>query len=496
MTARPEDRTIGFARPDDCHRASDVFEAAGYSEAAIIKYLGGGPLAKPLAVELPSMVIPAGGDSDLETLMRLFLLGVPEQIEPTRRALGPMDLEEWIEAGLLKLTADRVVPLVNIAPYREWLVACDVPESQDKETDFVMGITGSSLTLANATIRRQSRRTLDIGTGCGIQSFLAAAHSDRVCTVDPNRRAVSLAQFNARLNRLENIDFFEGDQFEPVRGTRFDLIVSNPPFVISPKFHSQYRDGGMQGDQFCQKLVRQVPEYLEEGGFCQILCNWEQKVGQNWQERLAEWFHRCGCEVWVMRGKTMGPAEYTRMWNRKEADRPGFGEIHRTWMEYFEREQIESIGVGLITMYRSSEGRNAFRADDAPETNIGSVGDDIQRAFEAFGFLQSLQSDTALLEARLRIDPRVHLQQEFEPSDEGWRLIRARLSRTRGLGYLSDVDPTTVSLLHHFNGSRTVGEILHELATRRQESFESLCATHLAVLRALIARCFLVPSED
>jgi hypothetical protein len=145
-------------------------------------------------------------------------------------------------------------------------------------------------------------------------------------------------------------------------------------------------------------------------------------------------------------------------------------------------------------MYRSGEGRNAFHADDAPGTNIGSVGDDIQRGFEAFGFLQSIQSDTELLAARLQIDPGVHLQQEFEPSDEGWRLIRAQLTRTRGLGYLSDVDPTTASLLHHFNGSRTVREILHELASRREESFESLCATQLAVLRALIARCFLVPS--
>ena len=129
-----------------------------------------------------------------------------------------MALDKWTEAGIVKQTADRVFPLFRILPFQGFLVACDGPDdlSDEKTTDFVMGIGGSTLTLANSTIRRRSRLTLDVGTGCGIQSFLAAAHSDRVCAVDRNPRAIGLARFNAHLNGLQNIDFFEGDLFDIV----------------------------------------------------------------------------------------------------------------------------------------------------------------------------------------------------------------------------------------------------------------------------------------
>ena len=153
------------------------------------------------------------------------------------------------------------------------VIACDLPGRllTADSRDYVMGIGGSSLTLANLTVRRHSGTTLDLGTGCGFQAFLAARHSDCVIAVDQNRRAVELSAFNARLNGFPCVECREGDLFGPVEGITFDLIVSNPPFVISPETRYIYRDSGMAGDEICRRIVREAPRFLNENGICQIL---------------------------------------------------------------------------------------------------------------------------------------------------------------------------------------------------------------------------------
>ena len=54
----------------------------------------------------------------------------------------------------------------------------------------------------------------------------------------------------------------KGELFEPVPGLTFDLIISNPPFVISPEMRYMYRDSGMQGDQVSRNIARQAPQFL------------------------------------------------------------------------------------------------------------------------------------------------------------------------------------------------------------------------------------------
>lgn len=72
---------------------------------------------------------------------------------------------------------------------------------------------------------------LDLCTGSGVLAIAAARHGCRhVTAVDVSRRAVIAARCNARLNGV-SVNSVRGDLFEPVRGRRFDLIVSNPPYV-------------------------------------------------------------------------------------------------------------------------------------------------------------------------------------------------------------------------------------------------------------------------
>ena len=56
--------------------------------------------------------------------------------------------------------------------------------------------------------------------------------------------------------------------FGPVPGEIFDLIVSNPPFIISPDNRHFFLNSGMDSDDVCRRIVTELPKFLNEGGYC------------------------------------------------------------------------------------------------------------------------------------------------------------------------------------------------------------------------------------
>ncbi len=138
----------------------------------------------------------------------------------------------------------------------------------------VTGINPPATLLAALTVRRPVARALDVGTGNGVQALLAAQHCERVVATDVNQRALAFAAFNAALNGVANVEFRTGSLFEPVAGERFDLIVSNPPYVISPEHDFVYRDSGAAPGALCAELIGALPEDLDPGGFASVLASW------------------------------------------------------------------------------------------------------------------------------------------------------------------------------------------------------------------------------
>jgi methylase of polypeptide subunit release factors len=76
---------------------------------------------------------------------------------------------------------------------------------------------------------------LDLGTGQGFHAMVAAGHCGRIIATDVNPRALTFARWGIEANAIDNVDLRQGSLFEPVASEApFDLIVSNPPFIISP----------------------------------------------------------------------------------------------------------------------------------------------------------------------------------------------------------------------------------------------------------------------
>ena len=96
------------------------------------------------------------------------------------------------------------------------------------------GVGHASISLARATKRTPVGTLLDLGTGCGVQALHLATHVREVVATDVNERALWITRLNAELNGSEGIDVRDGSLFDPVAGEQYDLVVTNPPFVISP----------------------------------------------------------------------------------------------------------------------------------------------------------------------------------------------------------------------------------------------------------------------
>ncbi|BDZ62080.1 hypothetical protein GCM10025873_18710 [Demequina sediminis] len=206
---------------------------------------------------LPARLAARASSLPAAVLTRLFLLGDAVTRAELDRTLPGVGTAGAVEAGLIETAGegrdDAVRALVDLRPYAavgaggeaRWWVASDRGEAVTGarlREDHVLGIGGASLTLAGMTMRTPVGRVLDLGTGCGVQALHASLHAREVVATDVSRRALAFAAFNQALNAealgaaaLDTPwDLREGSMLDPVEGEQFDLVVSNPPFVITP----------------------------------------------------------------------------------------------------------------------------------------------------------------------------------------------------------------------------------------------------------------------
>lgn len=489
-----------FRDPEDFARMRDLLKSSGFTDPGLLEAIGGGSIPATCGNNLSLLLERTGSGSALHTLVRLFLMGIPVEAGILQNVIRPMTLGAWRQAGLITGNGADITATIQLLPFQELVLAFDRPVRHDTvmQPDHVMGIGGSTITLSRLTIRNQVHRTLDLGTGCGVHALMAAAHSGRVTATDLNPRAVRLARFNARLNGIANVECLEGNLFEPVHHGRFDLVVTNPPYVISPEMRFIYRDGGMASDGICRHIIREVPRHLNTGGFCQMLCNWAQEADQDWRDRLAEWFDETGCDAWIMRSESLGAAEYAAKWIRhtERHDREAaFAERFRQWMAYYEKLGIASIGSGLITLRKTESGANWFRADESPEKMQGPCGSGVARGFALMDFLQTVAKDEKLLETRLHYAPDLRLEQQYEPTPEGWKTTASVIRLAEGLTYRGNADPLIANLIVHCNGEKPLKDLVPSMAGALGTEPGQIAPTVCQIIRKLIEQGFLLPED-
>jgi len=322
--------------------------------------------------------------SETAVLAKLFLLCVPVPVDDAARALAPVEVETLVAGGLAVVEDGEVRPVVRVAAYEGVLVASD-PVQEEQPTDFVTGPSPAARRVERLTIRRPVRSALDLGTGPGIQALLAARHSERVVAVDVNERALAFARFNAGLNGASNLDIRQGSWFEPVEGERFDLIVANPPYVVSPETELLYRDGDLHADAVTLKLLEEAPAHLEEGGFAHVMGNWIHGRDEDWRAPVERRLAGSGCDALLLSYRDADLVTYAAQWNLLLAARGSerFLSAVDRWLDYYRDAGIEAISDGMIVLRRRSAGPNWVRAIEVPGRPTGPAGDHLLRLFEA-----------------------------------------------------------------------------------------------------------------
>jgi len=497
-SAAPESPALRPLPGELARRLRDFLFESSYDEGTFRDVLGEFVPPFPHTRHLPRMLHRTREPTVFNVLARWFALGVPVDAGTASTVLPSWFLEACGDAGLLRSTGSSLEPTALMLPFGKLLIASD-PYSRllsSLETDHVLAVSPTAWTLLNFTIQHRRESTLDLCTGSGLLAIATSTSSRSVVATDLNPRATVFAQFNARLNGRDNVELLTGDGFEPVRGDLFDLIVCNPPFVLSPTSRYLYRDNDQELDLFCRALVRRAPGHLREGGYFQMIFEWAGFGSQSWRDGVADWFDGSGCDVWLMRTYTREVSEYahTRI---LETPFESFDEDKRAydeWMAYYRRNRVECVHGGLLAM-RRREGKNWIRMDEIPESEQmrRPFGEAVFGGFAARDFLDQGAAGEGLMDATLLLPTDVRLDQEIGRAAGTWRSGAIRMRREAGLPLDVGVDRNVVEFLSSFDGTRTVREAIREAASRSGAALDKAAAECLPLVRRLTEHAFLVP---
>jgi SAM-dependent methyltransferase len=462
-------------------------ERAGFDEGGVDRLVRVGGLG--FDEGLAALRLRPRADGPLAVLVRLFLARETLPVALVAGALEPVEVHELARAGLVTAADGLVRARVALQPFAGLIIASDRLAPRMR-SDHVLNVGPATRMVAALTVRRPADAALDFGTGSGVQAFLAARHCERVVGLDLNPRALRLARLNAELNGVENVEWREGNLFEPAGDERFGLVVANPPFIISPVSELTYRDGGLAGDLFSREVVTGAARRLQDGGFATVLCSWVMEPGGDAMETPRTWLQGSGCDAWVLELVTDDPVKYAMRWNGFPGRRPtAVAAAAEKWLADYRARGIEAIASGAIIL-RKRSGSNWERFDHLAAEARGDAGEHLERVFAAQDLLGSLRDDRELLAMPLSLAPGTVLVERRLPGGE---LERGRLTVEQGLPLNGRVPVAVAPVLAALDGSRPLVDVVEAAARSVGVSAEALSAESVPALRELVARGLLVP---
>ncbi|GAB2862886.1 class I SAM-dependent methyltransferase [Streptomyces deserti] len=500
-------------RPDVAARLRDALLGASFTADGLLELLGAPAYAALARGETVPALRATRGDTPLEMLVRLFLLQQPVR---HARVAEVLPVDACLESGWLVRVGgdsggdsggDDVAATVDVRPYggldgEDWFIVSDLGCAVGgaggigkRDEGVVLGVGGASTTLAGITVRTPVASALDLGTGSGIQALHAAQHATRVTATDVNPRALHIAALTLALSGAPAADLREGSLFEPIRADEtYDLIVSNPPFVISPGARLTYRDGGMGGDDLCRALVQGAGERLNVGGFAQFLANWQHVEGEDWQDRVRSWVPR-GCDAWIVQREVQDITQYAELWLRDAGDHRGdvaeYQARYDAWLDEFEARKVKAVGFGWITLRRTDSAAPSITTEEWPHPVEQPLGETVRAHFDRLDYLRT-HDDAALLEAHFKLAAEVVQEQVGLPGAEDPEHVVLR--QNRGMRRATKVDTIGAGFAGVCDGTMSAGRILDAIAQLVGEDPVLLRDRTPAQIRLLIEQGFLEPA--
>lgn len=469
-------------------------------------------------------------------LTALFMLGEPVSAAALETALPRTGVAGALAIGLVVPTQSasgeqRYAPAVDLRPHEaedahgsvRWWVASDLGElvtGQALAPDHVLGIGRAGLTLAALTPRKPVETALDLGVGCGIQTLYLLRHVRQVVATDISTRALEFTAFNVALAGVDSarVQLRQGNLLEPVAGQRFDLIVSNPPFVITPPSVRQaglplmeYRDAG---GPILPVLVRGLEDHLNPDGVAVMLGNWEHREGTSWRTSVNQWIGK-SLDAWIIQREVQDPVEYAAMWLRDGGLTPersgvAFENALAAWQEDFDSRQVSGVGMGYLVFHApsvaatSGPGGTALEGQTAPEepasdaaapgavvepwrvleevptSGQGALGEHVAQVIAAHEALRGLD-DAQVAALKLRTASGLSKEEALTPTPVPTAPV---IRQAEGFGRVIAVGMPEVALLSASDeGLLTVAQIAAAVASLTSEDPAAVLADMVAATR-------------
>ena len=487
--------------------------------------------------------------SPVAVLTALFMLGEPvpatalDAALPRTAAAGAAAIGlvgEPDETGCVRAHLDlRPHEAVDDAGEVRWWVASDLGElvtGRALAPDHVLGVGGAGLTLAGLTPRTPVRTALDLGCGCGIQTLYLLRHAEHVVATDISARALAFTAFNAALagvsvtgapgagsdiapssgldseadaasesgSNAGHLELLHGSLLEPVVGRRFDLIASNPPFVLTPPAVREaglplmeYRDAG---GPILPGLVAGLGEHLEPGATAVMLGNWEHRGAGSWRDAVAAWLPE-GLDAWILERELQDPVEYATMWLRDggltpERDLQAFDSALEAWIDDFEARDVRGIGFGYLIVYRPRCPREPWRLlEEVTTSGQGVLGPHVAEVLEVRERLDGLD-DEAVADLRPLLAPDVTEERHLIPGAAEPTVILLR--QGGGLGRTLQASTAVAALAGVADGELSVGQVASAVAVLSELNAADAAALRAEMVEAarhLLTTGFLLPGK-
>ncbi len=497
--------------------AADL-RVAGYTSAALrAAWTPRGDEALARGLRTPALRALGDRSDPLAVLARLLGLGADQPLRDVEAALPAAGAAGLVRLGLAEVDGDTVRADALVRPQSfadeggegEWWVASDLDEAAvggPLPEDHVLGVGGASQTLARLQVpAAEGARGLDIGAGCGIQSLRLRRTAGAVVATDVSARALRFTALNALLNGVTGIQTREGSLYAPVAGERFDRIVSNPPFVITPRGADvpayEYRDGGRVGDALMAEVVTGAAAHLRPGGIAQFLGNWEYRDGEDGLERVRAWIAAAtpgdapGVDAWVVEREQLDPLAYAELWIRDGGTVPGtaaYAHLLQAWLDDFDARGVTAVGFGYVLLRRPHAGPPTLARYERVEGGATPTGDSFAAALAAHDRLASL-TDPELAAVRFTVAPDVTEARHHRPGEEAPTVIELR--QGGGFGRALSVDPALAAVVGASDGDLPLGVLLDAVAELLDVDAAALRADVFPRVRELAVTGFVSPAS-
>ena len=450
----------------------------------------------------------------LAVIARLLFLGVATPVDDVDAALPTCRAEGLATLRLATVEEGEIVPRALVRPQSvddeagegAWWIASDLDEAalvaqQHRSalpTDHVLGVGGASLTLAALQLPRPAERVLDLGTGCGIQALRARHHARSVVATDVSARALAFTRLNALLNDVDGIETRHGSLFAPVAGETFDRVVSNPPFVITPRVEGvpeyEYRDAGFAGDDLVAAFVSGVGDVLAPGGIAQLLGNWEYRGDTDGLDRVRAWVDASPVplDAWVIERERLDPLAYAELWVRDGGTTAGtnaYARLVQAWLDDFAGRDVTAVGFGYLLLRRAADGEPQLRRfERVTQPVAGALGPHLDAALDVWDRTVALD-DRALAASVLLVAGDVSEARHHLPGAENPSVIELR--QGGGLSRTVEVDPALAALVGACDGDLAVGVLIDAIAELLDVDAAELAGDLMPRVRELLFTGFL-----